>query len=438
MESSDVDLEPPLSFRHGHLFPLVGFGVAALLSAAVFALRWHQDWNVSEGTYALTARALLDGGDLYGQLVVAQPPLAFGIGAGVLAVVDSLDALRAAMALLQLASLAMLATVAWRISGSRLVAAVLPPLGMLLPWSVHEQGIFSVEAVALPLLAAAAVLGARRSGSLCAGALLAAAIGVKLPMALPAVVTLWFLADRKRGLFGFAASAAAIAGGSLSTFGSGVIEQAVLAQLEVGRHDLHYLAELAAQVLWNMAGLALGLLAVVVAYRNGWRPRDDAQWRVAVAISVGMLLTAGSLLKTGTSLTVLAPIEALLLPLAVTGGWLAAQHPGRWSRLAAVVVVAFSVAQSAALLASPRTGGHLFSRPGAVAWGIGLTRAETDAQVAAARRCPATVAFSGTTTVAFRAHRRMPGGQPDVFLPSHAQRLKATADAVAADVQRCP
>lgn len=415
-----------------------GCGIAALFSAAIFAARWRQDWNLSEGTYALTARALLDGGDLYGQIVVAQPPLMFGFGALVLQAVDSLDALRAAVVLLQLLSLAMLAVITLRVTGSRGAAVVVPPLGVLLPWSVHEQGLLSGEAVALPLLAGAALLGARRSGAAWAGALLAATVAAKLPMLLPAVVMLFFVVDRRRALAGFTVTAAALVAVSFALFGRGIVDHPVLAQMEVGRHGARYVAELAVQAGWNMAGLVVGIALLAVAYRGGWRAADEAQWRLLLAMAGGLLLTTGSLLKEGTSLSVLSAVEPVLLPLAVIGGWLALQRRERRFAVTVCVAVVFTVAQSVALLASPRTGGQLFARPGAVAWGVSLTGAETDNLVAAARRCPPGTAFNGATSVAFRAKRRLPGSQPDIFLPSRAERLADVQRAVTADVPRCP
>lgn len=413
-------------------------GVAALLGAAIFAIRWQQDWNLSEGTYALTARALLEGGDLYGQIVVAQPPLMFGFGSLVLYAVDSLDALRAAVALLQLVSLTLLAVMTRRVTGSWAVAAVVPPLGVLLPWSVHEQGLLSGEAIALPLLAGAALLGARRSGAAWAGALLAAAVAAKLPMLIPAVILLWFTVDRPRAIAGFVGAAVVLAAACFALFGWGIVEQPVLAQLDVGRHDARYLAELLVQAGWNVAGLAVGLALLAFSYRNGWRAEDHAQWRLMLALAGGMFLTAGSLLKDGTSLSVLSAIEPALLPPAVVGGWLALQRRERRLTVVVGVAVVFTLAQSVALLASPRTGGSLFPRPGAVAWGVDLTGAETKALVASARECPANSAFSGPTTVAFRAGRRMPGGQPDTFLPSRARKLSHVQRAVLADTNRCP
>lgn len=418
--------------------------VALALSIALAALRWHQDWNVSEGTYALTARALMEGGDLYGNLVVAHPPLMFVFGAGVLTLGDSLDLLRIVVILLQLGALGLLSIVVWRLTRSGWATAVVAPLGVVLPWTVHEQGLFTAEPLALPLLAGAAVLGARPRGSAWAGALLAVAVGVKLPMLIPALAGLWFVADRRRAAVAFGAVLAVVVGGSLVAFGGGVVDQAILAQTEVDRHGPKYIAEITVQAVWNLAPVLLGVLALVVARRRGWRSADEAQWRIAVGLALGIAATYASVLKDGTSLTVLPPIEALLLPLAVVGGWLwvtgvVAPARRRAVRVVAGLALAFLLMQPLSLLADARHGGHLFLRPlSDPAWGVNLTRDETVKQVAQLNGCPVYVASNLTTTVTFRARHRMPGDQPDTFLPSRTPRLADVAGAVAADVPRCP
>lgn len=422
----------------------IGVAVALALSAALLKLRWHQDWNVSEGTYALTARALAEGGDLYGDLVVAHPPLMFVFGAGVLSLGDSLDLLRIVVVVLQLGALGMLSLVVWRLTRSGWATAFVAPLGVLLPWTVHEQGLFTAEPLALPLLAGAAVLGARPHGSAWAGALLAVAVGVKLPMLIPALVGLWFVADRRRATVAFGAVLVVVVGGSLAAFGTGVVEQAILAQTEVDRHSPKYIAEITVQAGWNLAPVLLGVLALVVAHRRGWRSADEAQWRMAVGMAVGIALTYASVLKDGTSLTVLPPIEALLLPLAVVGGWLwvsgvVAPARRRAVRVAAALALAFLLIQPLSLLTDARHGGRLFLRPfSGAAWGINLARDETDSQVAQLTQCPAPVASNLTTTVTFRAQHRMPGDQPDTFLLSRARRLADAQRAVVADMPRCP
>jgi hypothetical protein len=423
----------------------VAFGIALTLSAALTALRWHQDWNGSEGTYALTARALLNGGDLYGDVVVAHPPGLFVVGAGVLALDDSLDLLRAAMVALQLGALMLLATATVRMTGARWAGATVPVVGVLLPWTVHEQGVYQPEAVALPFLAGALVLAPRPRGSAWAGALLALAVGVKLPMLIPALLGVWTAADRRRAAIGFAAALGASAGASSAVFGTGLVDDVVLAQLEVGRHGVRDIAGLGVQATWNLLPLLLGVLAVGVARRRGWRPADPRQWRVAVALAVGTTLTFASTLKVGTTLTVMPPVEALLLPLAVAGAvvWLDDGGVFRGTpmlrRAVVGVLMALLLVQSLSLVAQPHTGRALFVRPlSAPAWSVQMMGDEVDARVAALRHCARGLASGETPTVTFRADRRMPGDQPDVFLPSRSRRLADVQARVVADRPRCP
>lgn len=426
-----------LSYRVSSVLP--GLALAVGLSALVMALRWHQDWGDSEGTYALTARSLMHGGDLYGDLVVAQPPVLFVAGAGILAIGDSLELLRAAMVVLQLVALALLALAVWRMTRSRWALALTPPLGVLLPWTVHQQGSFQPEALALPLLAGALVLAPRPRGLIWAGALLAIAVAVKLPMAIPALLGLWAAADRSAAAAGFAATLAVLGAASLAAFGPGVIDYTVLAQLEVGRHAPRPLAGVLVQAAWNLTPLAFGVLAAAVAWRDGWRTRDPRQARVAVALGAGTTLTLASTTKVGTSLSVMPPVEALLLPLAMAGAavWLEGATLRR--RALAAALVAFLIAQSVSLLADPRHGGAVFLRPlSPPAWGIAYTQREVDARVSALQRCPRTWSSSQDPAITFRAHRRMPGGQPDLFLPVRARRLAGVARRVADDARRCP
>jgi hypothetical protein len=432
-----------LSYRASSVLPAralhAGLALAVGLSALVMAARWHQDWGDSEGTYALTARSLRDGGDLYGDIVVAQPPVLFVAGAGILAIGDSLEVLRAAMVALQLVALALLAVAVWRMTRSRWAMALTPPLGVLLPWTVHQQGSFQPEALALPLLAGALVLAPRRRGSIWAGVLLAIAVAVKLPMAIPALLGLWAAADRSAATVGFAATLAVLGVASLAVFGGGVVDHTVLAQLEVGRHAPRPLAGVGVQAAWNLTPLALGVLAAAAAWRGGWRTGDPRQGRVAAALGAGTALTLASTTKVGTSLSVMPPVEALLLPLAVAGAvvWLEGATLRRMA--IAVALVAFLVAQSVSLLAEPSRGGAVFLRPlSPPAWGVAFTRPEVDARVSALRGCPRTWPSSQDPAITFRAHRRMPGGQPDLFLPVRARRLAGVARRVAEDARRCP
>ena len=71
--------------------------VGALVLVALHLWRGIEYWNYSEGVYAYTSRMLLHGGDLYGHVVVAQPPWQFLFGAAALAIHDTLPFLRLAV-----------------------------------------------------------------------------------------------------------------------------------------------------------------------------------------------------------------------------------------------------------------------------------------------------------------------------------------------------
>ncbi len=75
--------------------------LALALAIALERIRGHADWGPSEGVYALSARFVLHGGDLYGSLVGSQPPWVYLFGAGTLWIADSLDWLRFACCLLR-------------------------------------------------------------------------------------------------------------------------------------------------------------------------------------------------------------------------------------------------------------------------------------------------------------------------------------------------
>ena len=79
-------------------------GTLAGAIALVLLHLWRgiEYWNYSEGVYALTSRLWVDGADLYGKMVVAQPPWQFVFGAGVLEIHDSMTFLRFGVGLAQL------------------------------------------------------------------------------------------------------------------------------------------------------------------------------------------------------------------------------------------------------------------------------------------------------------------------------------------------
>ena len=74
----------------------------------------HRVLELQRRRVRLTSRLLLDGGDLYGHTVVAQPPWQFFFGAGALAIDDSLTFLRLAVGIAQLGAGVLAAVAVWR------------------------------------------------------------------------------------------------------------------------------------------------------------------------------------------------------------------------------------------------------------------------------------------------------------------------------------
>jgi len=60
---------------------LAGLGLGAVALVAVHFLHLNTYWDYSEGVYLFTSRLLLHGADHYGNVVAAQPPPLFAIGA---------------------------------------------------------------------------------------------------------------------------------------------------------------------------------------------------------------------------------------------------------------------------------------------------------------------------------------------------------------------
>ena len=425
--------------RRGGLAPpaLVGLALAAATLTALHSARGLDYWNYSEGVYALTARLLAHGGDVYGDVVAAQPPWQFLAGAGILSVEDSLPFLRGALGLVQVGTGLLAAAAVWRLTANRPATAAAVPLALLTPWAVHEHGALTPELLVAPLLLGAVLLGTSPRWSPLAGVLVAVAPFVKLPflLAVPVVVA---LSARPRRAAAWAAGALVVqAAVFLAVFGGGLWEDTVVAQLSSGRRGPRLIGEIWAQAAWNLAGL-LALAAVAVVRRA--ELRDRALLRALAGLAVAVLATLVTVAKEGTSLNVLVPVEAVLLPLALSGAVLLLRAGAPLAAKAGgVAALAFTLAQSASLLVSTPTAPP-FVHPLAArgAWGLTAPEAEVERQAAAARRCPAGVPFSGHPLIAFVARRPMPAGQPDQFLPFHSPTLTAARARIEAAVPRCP
>jgi hypothetical protein len=420
-----------------------GIAVGLVVAIGLTLLRGEALWGSSEGVYALTARQLLDGDDLYSRLVGAQPPVALYAGTVPLLISDTIGAIHVAMALLQLAGGAFAAVAVRRLTGSSVATGLTPVVAVALPWAVNQHGVYTPELVALPLLMAAGVLAARERGAPWAGILLALAVFTKLPFVVPAVLVALVAADRRRTVTWLIGAVVVQAVAYTALFSTAIWEQIVLAQGDSGFDPLGSIPGIALQTVWTLLGLLVGC-ALLWRHRASW-PADRAQLRVSAALAVGTAATWVSATKVGTSLNVTVPIELALVPVAVCGFVLAwrsvdaasttvARVAGRWVLPAAL---ALALAQSAAVLVPPHDA-FPWTRPGSPpTFGETASRDAVREKVRAARTCPADAPYGGLAYYAFLAGRRMPDRQPDTFLPKRSDRLKDVNARMLADGPYC-
>lgn len=412
--------------------------VLALAAGAVelaLLAAWQRNgyWEFSDGVYAETARALVQGRHLYSDVAAAQPPPVYLFGALLLAIHDGLGSLRAGLALVELVTGGLVAVSVWRVSGRGRVALAAGAVAPLLPITLHEHAQLLPETLAAPLVMGGALWSARGERAFAGGALLALAVACKLAFALPAIAIALASAPRRRALAGLALTAAALAFAALAVFGTALWREAVRAQLQVGHATLHYVAGLLAQAGWNELPLIAGAAAALVLAHQA---RDRTLLRTLAAGAGAGLVLGLSLFKRGSYIDVLALAEPPLLALAACGAtWAWERARSRWivALLGALLAV-----QSISLLVDP--GHPVLARRPFAGYGLqyALSPAAVDRAVAAARRCPPRLAYSGAPFIAFLAGRRMPGDQPDVFIVGSASLNAPFARRVAADAPRCP
>lgn len=411
--------------------------LACALALALQALRGHADWNPSEGVYALTARLLLDGRDLYGGLIASQPPWVYLFGAGALWVDDSIDALRLACGLLQVLTGMLTAQVVWRLTAGRVAAVVAAALVVVLPWATHEHGLLQPEQLGAPLLLGAALLAARPATARWAGVVAGVAVFAKLPFALPVVVLIAFAPTRAVVARWAAAAIAAQAVVFTALFGWDFWRQIVAAQLQAGGGGLELQIGAWVQAGWTL--LALLVFAVMaLALRD--RAREPALLRTVGVTALGALATTVTIVKPGTGLNVLMLSEPLFATLALAGVAWSLQSARRVpAAVAAAGLGLLMLAQSASLLVDPANP-RPFHRPlsASPGWKVGYTRGEVDRLVAQAERCPPGTVYPGPQLVAFIAGRRVPADQPDVFIVSRAEMHAAALARLESDGPRCP
>jgi hypothetical protein len=406
-------------------------GLAAGLVALVIVHVALRDtyWDYSEGVYAYSAHLMLHGHRLYGQLVGAQPPGVFVVGAVLLGVHDSLEWLRFAVACLQLGAGLLAAQLVWRITGSRAAAILTPAAALLTPWAVHEHGALTPELVALPVLVGAALASVERRAAV-TGVLCGLLPLIKVPYVIPAVVLVACCGDWRRAAR-WAAPTLAVGAGLTTLFGGVELwRDAIYAQTQSGYRTLGILKGFWAQAGWNLLGLLIPT-ALVVRYRRA--AADQHALGIAIALAVAMIATFFTNIKQGTGLNITVPVEMALLPLAISGAALAR----RSTQALAVGALAFTLAQSVSLMASPHHPQpflRLASRP---AWGAVMTAGELHRAVAQARACPRTMPYGGPPLIAWLSGHRMPADQPDQFIVQHAAVLHSVRAATIAALPAC-
>jgi hypothetical protein len=414
------------------LIAAVAGGFAALV--AVHLLLLHTYWDYSEGVYALSARLVLHGSDLYGQMVGAQPPGVFVTGTVLLAIHDSLEWLRFAVAVLQLGAGLIAAQIVYRVTGNRLAAILTPAAMLLTPWALHEHGALTPELVALPVMLGATLLSVDRRRAGPAGVLCGVLVLIKLPLAIPAVALVLIAPDRRRMATWAAATLILGLGITILVAGGGFWRDVVTAQTHTGIRSPGLLKGFWAQAGWNVLGL---LVAAVIAGIGRAGARDRPLLNASLVLAVANVITFLTNFKVGTGLNVTVPVEASLVPLAAIGtvfAFRAARQatPTRLARgpVLAVLCVAgaaFTLAQSVSLIASPHNPIPFLRAFSAPAWEITMTSRQLEASVAAARACPPGAPYGGAPLIAMIANRLPPAGQPDGFLPLHSSTLAAVA-----------
>ena len=415
----------------------VWLAVAVLVEAALLAV-WQRNafWEVSDGVYAATARAWLNGHALYRNVAAAQPPPVYVFGALMLAIHDGLASLRAGLGLVNAVTALLTASCVWRLTGRRdatLVAALGLPLLVI---TLHEHAQLVPETLAAPLLLGGAILCAREDrGPIAGGALLGLAGLCKLAFLLPAATVVLAARRRWQALAALVAGLVVLAAISEIAFGDAVWREAVRAQLQVGTAPLHYVGGLLAQGAWNEFALVLGAGLAVWTWRRRAGGTEPLVWTLAGA-AVGGLILALSMFKRGSYLDVLVVAEPPLFALAVCGAVHGLERGGAW-RVAMIALTALVAVQSVSLLTSP-SDPWAARRPGAhsgLEWTLGPGR--VDSSVAEIRGCPVGRAYGGAAYLAFLAGRRMPGDQPDLFMLATAKVDQHFAELAAHDVPVC-
>jgi hypothetical protein len=377
-------------------------------------------WNSEEGVYALTARLLLSGHELYRQTAAAQPPVVFLVGAGLLAIHDGLEWLRLGVAGFQLGAGLLAAQIVWRTTGSLIGSIVAVPATLLTPWAVHEHGSLTPELISLPFLLGALLASRRERTIPVAGMLCGLLPLIKLPDVLPAVVIILCATNIRRTALWAAGTFLIALAATLLLGGDAFWRDVVVAQSQSQLRPVGLVKGWWLQAAWTLSGLVVCSLLAFWLRRTA---TDQGMLRAVLMTSLATSVTLVSVLKTGTGLNVTVPVEAVLVPGALSGAvltWrLARRDRGRWLWVATAIsaLAILTLAQSLSLILSP-SDPEPFLRPGSaqVGWAEAASKSQLRSAVNAARACPKGSVFGGPPLIAFAADRRMPADQPDAFI----------------------
>jgi hypothetical protein len=433
---------PATPSSQGRQALLWGLVVGGATLVAVHLLLYNTYWDYSEGVYALSAHLMLHGGDLYTQIVGAQPPGVFLAGVALLALHDGVEWLRLGVGCLQLGGGLIAGQIVLRLTGSRLGAVLTPVAILLTPWAVHEHGALTPELVAVPVLLGAGLLSVDQRRALPAGVLCGMLPLIKLPLVIPAVAIV-LLSARPRRTLAWAGGTLAV-GLALTTLlaGSDFWREVFLAQTQTGRRTLGSITGYWAQSGWNVLGL---LVCGAALWRFRAAARDRPLLRAMVGLAAANLITFLTNLKQGTGLNITVPVEAALVPLAMAGAIFALRslrssspvHRAGLIALACGAGIAFTLGQSVSLMASPHNPIPFLRAESAPAWEILMTQPQLRAAVASARACPRGEPYGGPPLIAFMAGRSVPAGQPDQFITTRAKTLSSVRARIAAVKRVC-
>ena len=413
------------------------YGVAAVgLLALLYVWQRGAYPNYAEGVYLDSSRRILDGALPYRDFVAAHPPLLFYSGAALLSAWDSIDGVRALLALAPLVTGGLVATAVLRLTGSSPGAVLAGLAAIVAPWSLHEHALLMPETFGAPLVMGAALLAARARTAAWAGLLAAVAVGFKWPFLLCG--SRWRLRRRPRGATSRRSPAGSPRGSCSRSRCSEPGGSTTISWSPSSRSAGRTCARSA-----PTSCRGRGTCSRCWCRRPSVSPSGTARatrrcCARSAAAGLAAFVLVGTITKTGTYLNSIVLLEPPLVALAAAGAvWLLREGRPRWGIAAVAAALLLVCVQAASFVAGPDDPG-LFLRPFSARGHVWTNADATARAVAAARRCPQGVAYSGQPFIAFVARRRMPGGEPDQFLMAKSPVASRAAAKAAAEPQRCP